>query len=212
MRIRISARATTACAVALLLAACHPQMSPQEKLAAWRGLTDAHFRETATIQDDNLDLVASFTTEKGLPGAKHPEDGYYYQHEFLRAFIDKRTGKIQYQLYFTMTYPGPERRYETATYEAPKGTQQGLVTIINRSKSCERSQGVTYCDYREDLGIALDESVVRWVAERYGEGDPVKQGWHYRITAHDGSDFTGLIHPAEPKGLLEAMVSHRLVK
>ena len=195
-----------------LLSACQPRMSAQERLAMWRGLTDAHFRETTTIQDDNLDLVASFSTEKGRPGAKHPEDGYYYQHDFLRAFIDKRTGKIEYQLYFTMTYPGPQRRYETATYEAPKGTQQGIVTVIDRSKSCERSQGVTYCDYREDLAIALDENVVTWVAARYGEGDPVKQGWHYRITAHDGSDYTGLIHPAEAKGLLEAMASHRLVK
>lgn len=211
MHIGMFARAAGACAVGLLLAACHPQMSLQERAAMLRGLTDAHFRDTTTIEDDKLDLVAKFTTERGLAGEKD-FSGYYFQDEYLRGFIDKRTGKRQFQLYFTVFYPGPQRVFNAATYETPSGTQQAIVTIINRSKSCERDHGVTYCDYQEDLGLELSESLLRAIADRYGVGDPLQQVWHYKVTAHSGHDFSNVILPAEAKGLLEAMDAHRLVK
>lgn len=210
--IRIRGPVLAVSAGVLLLSACHPQMSEQERATMLRGLTDTHFRETTIVQDDTLDVVAQFSTENGLPGAKNPHDGYYYQHEFLRGFIDKDTGKRAFQLYFTISYPGPQRVFNAATYETPKGTQPAIVTVIKRSKSCERSQGVTYCDYQEDLGLQLDESLVTWIADRYGNGDQLGQVWHYKFTARSGADFTNVILPAEAKGLLERMQAHRVVK
>ena len=205
------ARAAAIGAAVLLLSGCQPKMSVQERAAMLRALTDTHFRDTVTVEDDKLDLIARFTTERGMPGEKN-SSGYYFQDEYLRGFIDKRTGKRQFQLYFTVSYPGPERVFNAATYDGPNGTEQAVVTIINRSKSCERSQGVTYCDYQEDLGLELSESLVRSIADRYGVGDPIQQFWHYKVYARSGHDFTNVILPAEAKGLLERMDAHRLVK
>ncbi len=210
--IRFMGRVLMASAAALLAVACQPRWTREQEVALLRGLTDAHFRDTTLIRDDNLDFVATFTTDAGFV-AKTAPPGYYFQDEFLRAFIDKRTGKRTFQLYFIARYPGPQRLYVTANYETASGPKEAVVSVINRNKSCERSQGVTYCDYSEELVFPLDESIIRMIADRYGKGDPPLQEWHYKFFAHSGNTLEGVILPAEAKGLpLEAMEAHELVK
>jgi hypothetical protein len=209
--IRAWGRVLAASAAVLWLAACHPRMSMQEEQSVLRGLTDTHFRDTTVVKDDSLDVVASFSTENGLDtGGGIPD--FFHQDEFLRGFIDKKTGRRQFQLYFTVSYSGPERFFNAATYETPSGPQQAVVIVISRNRSCQRVQGTSWCDHAEDLGFALDENLVRSIASRYGDGDPLKQAWHYKFTAHSGYEIAGIILPAEAKGLLERMGAHRLVK
>ena len=59
---RVTGRVLTVLAMVLLLAGCFP--SPQSELARLRALSDTHFRNTVTVQDDALDLVAVFTTDR----------------------------------------------------------------------------------------------------------------------------------------------------
>lgn len=209
---RVTGRVLTVLAMVLLLAGCFP--SPQSELARLRALSDTHFRNTVTVQDDALDLVAVFTTANGFQFNVKPHDGIISADEFLRAIVNKQNGGRTFQLYLTINYPFDGwRLYNAASYETPNGPRQAQVLLVNRSKDCARiSGGGRQCFYTEEAVFAIDESLVRALADRYGSGDPIEQSWHYKFTARSGDQFSGFVVPAEAKGLLERMQAHRLEK
>jgi len=86
-------------AAVLLLAACQPRISTQEAVTRIRGLSDQHVRDSTTVEDDALDVVAVFSTRNARGFGEGPE-GYNSVDEFLRGYIDKRTGKRRFELYW----------------------------------------------------------------------------------------------------------------
>lgn len=68
-------------------------------------LTKEHFKNTTTVKDDPLDTVATITTVNGFQ-EKRGLLGIVWDDNFLRAFIDKKSGKTSFQVYQVIYYQG----------------------------------------------------------------------------------------------------------
>lgn len=163
-------------------------------------LTKEHFMNTATVKDDSLDTVATITTVNGLQ-AKHELLEIEWEDNFLRAFIDKNTGKTSFQLYQVISY----RRsgwafFQTVNFETPSGPQSKPVTVINRDVDCTGSR-YSGCTYIEHIAFDVDESLLRTYAARYSPGQFV--GWNFKFTDSYGNDCKDGMLSSEIAGLLD---------
>lgn len=77
---------------------------------AYAKLTPEDFVRTAFIKDDDLEPVATITTENGYR-FKGGIGDTVRSDPFLRALIDKASGAVTYQLYVRMSYTGEDRRF-----------------------------------------------------------------------------------------------------
>jgi len=149
-------------------------------------LTPDNVAERVTLKDDDLTAQAMFTTvpiyqETGGLFSGEPNDS------FLRAFVDKRTGQVTWQVYTTINYTGPSWQfYEVANYQTSQGITQVPVTVIDRDVSdCARLDG---CSYTEQLGFNLTDEVIRAIAKLYVPG--AKLGiWRFRLEGQGGRRF-----------------------
>ena len=195
--------------VAAAIAAC--TMMPGASIAESRAdkavrllsaLTPDNVAERVTLKDDDLTAQAMFTTvpiyqERGGLFSGEPNDS------FLRAFVDKRTGQVTWQVYTTINYTGPSWQfYEVANYQTSQGISQVPVTVIDRDvNDCARLDG---CSYTEQLGFNLTDEVIRAIAKLYVPGG--KLGiWRFRLEGHGGGDFTDGFAVAEVAGLVQAV-------
>ena len=140
--------------------------------------------------DVALDVVRSFTDRVRADS-------------FLRAFIEKTSGRTSYQLYATITYTGQWRTFESGTFSTPAGPMGQPLTVIDHSVSCTYS----VCVYIEVVALVLTESFLRQLAQRADER-PVAP-WRFRFKARDGEDWTDDMAPAEAAGLLLAVDRYR---
>lgn len=171
--------------------------------AAVARLTPELIRSKVTVKDDALEPVATLSTDKGFI-SKGSFFDKVKSDNFLRAFIDKASGAIRYQLYATVTY-GPEWRHFTTASALFEGRPRSIpLTVI--SKEVVTCAG-GYCVMRETVGIALDQSDVERIAAGYRPG--ASQPWAYRLKAQSGLDFDDSIMPAEAAGLLLAVREYR---
>lgn len=178
-----------------------------EKQAAHRTelfarLTAEHFDKTSTLKDDDLETVATITTAPGFTFKGGFTDRVRAD-SFLRAFIEKTTGRTSYQLYATITYTGQWRTFESGTFSTPAGPVSQPLTVIDHSVTCPYS----ICVYTEVVALELTESFLRQLAQRADER-PVTP-WRFRFKAKDSEDWTDDIAPAEAAGLLLAVDRYR---
>lgn len=174
-----------------LLAGC-ASVEKQEQSAGL--LTPEHFRDTATVKDDRLETVATITTVNGYQLKQGLLDIVWNDH-FLRAFVDKRSGKVRYQLYQVIYYRDAWRYYTMANYETSAGPQSVEATVISRDVlSCSGSSG---CTFVEHVAFDIPESVLRDVAARGVGGE-----WSYKFKSKAGIDFPSQVIPAEAAGLM----------
>ncbi len=190
--------------LALTLAACSTTDQQGAQLLA---LTDTHFRDTTTIKDGPLDVVATFSTVNGFQ-EKHGLLGIVWNDEFLRAFVDKKTGTIKFQLYAIIPYTDSTWRfYNGATYLTPNGPVAANVDVIDRDVDCTGSSTFGGCSYTEQVAFDVPADVIQRLADAYGT-DAAHHIWLFKFSAHSGSEYSDGIIPAEAKGLLEAMQVH----
>lgn len=181
----------------LMLAGC----STMDQAKILTNLTKEHFRDTATLQDDSLETVATITTINGFQeescGVLHC---FVWNDDFLRAIIDKKTGKVTYQLYQILRYRDSGwRYYNRINYKAYGEVQSVPATIISRDVKCDNhSEG---CKYEEHVAIILDEEILRIVAGAYVPSKPAIMS--YKVTSQTGVEFGNAISAAETAGLLE---------
>jgi hypothetical protein len=126
-------------------------------------MTPGDFQRTATLKDDPLDTTAQISTQPGFEEKRGLLKFVWYDN-FLRAFIDKKTGATQFQVYQYISHGGSWRFYQSANYEAPNGPESQPVTVINRSVDSCSTYG---CSYTEHIGFEVPEVLLRWVAARY---------------------------------------------
>lgn len=169
-------------------------------------LTKEHFKSTATIKDDSLDTTATITTVNGLQ-EKRGLLGIVWDDNFLRAFIDKKTGRTTIQLYQVIYYQGSGWNFfQTVNYETPSGPESRPVTIISRDVDCSGSR-YGGCTYTEHIGFDIDEKLLRTIAAGYQPGQRV--GWKFKFNAKSGKDYNDGMLPAEVAGFLEAIDAYR---
>ncbi len=174
----------------------------QSQLEAYLTLDKEHFRNTVTIKDDSLDTVARFSTVNGFQ-EKRGVLGIMWDDNFLRGFIDKKTGKRSYQVYNLIQYTGSNWRfYNLVNYEAPGGPRSKELILISRDVNCSGSR-YGGCTYAEHVAFDVDEELLRFVARLYQPGARV--AWRYKLVPKRGEDYQDGLLPAEIAGFLQRM-------
>ena len=173
-------------------------------------LTKDHFRSTASVKDDSLDTVATITTVDGFQEKQGPLRIVSDDH-FLRAFIDKKTGRTRIQLYQSIYYRGSDWNFfETANFETLAEPQSTPVTVISRDVDCTGSEYLG-CRYVEDVGFNVNEELLRTIAASY-ESIRHVAWWNFKFIAKSGTEYNGRMLTAEIAGFLEAIDSYRAAK
>lgn len=168
-------------------------------------ITPADFQKTATVRDSDLDTVATIDTSAGFMSK-----GSFFDRErtdnFLRAVVDKSTGRTLYVLYQTITYSGLTdgwRNYDRVTYQASNGLKTAKLDVISRDvTSCI---GGKLCSFQEDFTTPLDEPMLRWIAAR-----PSTAPWRFKFQGRtEGEEWQDQLAPAEAAGLLAVVDAYR---
>lgn len=194
-----------------LLSLITPEVScaaNDKKLAAQAiAMTPQQFQSTAVIKDDNLDTTAQIDTSKGFQ-AKRGLLKILWNDNFLRAFIDKKTGATTIQVYEFIMYEGNWRYYNTVNYETPTGPRSEAVKNIARNVvSCSGSRYGNGCMLSEHMAFDVDESLLRTIASKYTQG--TLSAWKFKFGAQRAEDWNSGIFPAEVAGFLAVIDDYR---
>jgi hypothetical protein len=168
------------------------------------GLTPEHFTATIKSRDDALERRAAFDTYNGW--REQPSD------VFLRAFVDKRTGEVEYQLYASVSTKGDWQFYDRINYQAPDQTvQEGKLIRVGSDVDCGAVRYGGRCRVYEDAIFVVSESLLRALAGLYAPGRAV--AWQFKLKGKyiDG-DYLNGISPAEAAGLLAVVDRYRASK
>jgi hypothetical protein len=176
-------------------------------------LDKQHFKNTCDLKDDALDTIATFSTYNGFQ-EKHGLMQFVWDDNFVRAFVDKKTGATRYQVYNVIYYQSSSWRfYYQANFETTSGPKATKLTRISRDVDCT---GSSYggCTYNEHVGFLVEDQVLRAVAEKYYTSwqSGMKAVWKYKLLSKAGSDYPDGILPAEVTGLLERVDEYKASK
>jgi len=172
-----------------------------KRVAQFASMDPQRVAEQVNTEDDELEAVATLSTEPAFK-FKGSFTNRARADNFLRAFINKTTGRTTYQLFQHLIYTG-ERRFSFANYETAGGPASATLAINSGDVDC--SYGI--CAWYRYLAFDVPEEVLRSVAGRASER-PVKP-WRFRFKAQQGDDWTDDIAPAEAAGLLLAVDAFR---
>ena len=157
-----------------------------------------YFARSIDIKDDALETVATLDTYPGHKFERNADEVV-----FLRAFISKATGKVIFQVYGSISYPGDWRTYNRAAYATDAGPVDVDVTEIGHN--------VTECAYRcllsETIAFEVPDAAFRRIAAKYA-ADP-DGSWLYKFKAQSGEDWTDSTRLAEMMALIEAVDAYR---
>jgi hypothetical protein len=174
--------------------------SPKQ-MAKLQALTPEGVAAGADILDDDLETIATITTVSAYQSNGGFTDRVRSDN-FLRAFVDKRTGTVRYQLYQTVSYNYVYRNFTGVNYAAPNGPQTASVDVIDHAViGC--AGGPDRCSYKDTLGFDVTEDQLRWVAGQYVAGN--SPFWRFKFRSQAGMDWEDRIAPAEAAGVLEAV-------
>ena len=163
---------------------------------ALTSLSMQHFRDTAVVQQNPLDVTTTISTENGFVKHSGPMR-MVWSDEYLRGVIDHKTGQKSFQVYAWTIYSGNWRSYETASYRTPSGPKSVALTKIGKEVA---NCAVGECTYTERVAFSVDEEMLRGLAAAHGPGDAAV--WTYTLSAKAGPDFRGGLSSAEIAGLL----------
>lgn len=183
------------------------RIEPREKqLAILRSLTPLHFAQTSAVHDDDLETTAVITTQPGYRDRGGFTDRVRSDN-FLRAFIDKRTRSVRFQVYQTLTYSGSWRQFRSVNYATSKGPVSAPVDeLAHDIEGCYSG----LCSFTDTLGFDVPESTLRALADQYVTGK--SPFWRFRFQAKNGVNWEDRMLPAEAAGLLmkvDAYISSR---
>ena len=162
-------------------------------------LTAAHFRDSATVEENAIDGKATISTENGF--VEHTGlMRMVWNDTFLRGVVDRKTGKKSIEVYAWIIYSGSLRSYETATYETKDGPRSVPATPIGKQVA---NCAVGDCTYTEHLAFSVDEALLRELAAQPAAGKP--KLWPFRFAAKSGPDYVAGLSNAEIAGFLAKM-------
>lgn len=168
-------------------------------MAKLQQLTPEGVAATVTIRNDDLETVATLDTSRAFSSRGRFTDRVRSD-VFLRALVDKRSGKIIYQVYQNVSYTGDWRNFSSvnlATAEGPLSLP--LQNISSRVLTC--AYGL--CAREDHLAFVVPETVLRGIAATYRPGASLP--WRFRFKAQNSIDWEDRIMPAEIAGLLIAV-------
>jgi len=176
-------------------------LSRESQIQIAFSLTSDHFKNTARVKDDSLDTIATISTANGFQ--EIPEQlGTVCNDNFLRAFIDKKSGKKSFQVY-QIVYTQDNNKvgwsfFQSVNFETPSGPSSKPVRNIKTDIECKGSLG---CLYVEHIAFDVDETLLRTIANQYTPGQQL--AWKFRLNSKSGKSYNDAILPAEIAGLLD---------
>ncbi len=180
-----------------------PASSQAKRIAAITKLTPADVAAKTKIDDDALNTIITFDSSAAFhwKGAFTETIG---SDEFLRAFLDRRTGEVRFQMYLKVTYTGLDWRYfQSGTYMLPTGLHLASFVVMGRKPYCAYGM----CSYIEEVGFILPEAHLRELAALYRPGVPTTM--RFKLFAKSGESWSDDISAAEAAGLLDAVDRYR---
>lgn len=118
---------------------------------------------------------ASAITNKGLLVSTTTENS------FMRAFIDKKDGKVSTQIYHIENYSGEWKYFNSATYEAPEGIKEVSANRVGSDVNCYRWG----CSFTEEVVFPVDFAILEKAAAAFDPANPLN-GLRYRLFAKSG--------------------------
>lgn len=192
-------RLIAAVLAAMILAGCAG--GSQREAQRYADITKEQARLRITISDDRFEQKAEINTKEVFK-LKGGLLGITWDDNFLRAYIDKKTGEVVYQVY-DIIYMKEWSRYYEVSYDADGGTKtQELIRIDADVESCS-SNAFIGCTLREDVAWIVDRKILDSVADKYQAGQ--RQAWKYKLKARTGEDQVRPITSAEVWALLHAV-------
>jgi hypothetical protein len=152
-------------------------------------------RDLITVDDDPLELSVVFTSRK----IERQRQGLLRTvpfDVFLRAFVEKKSGRTQFQVYVTDTYHSVLwTRWMVANFEGVDGVRQARIQKIARIRgSCFRRD----CVRNETVGFAVPEADLRAAVAR-------GRDWSFRLKGQDGTNRNEVMSATEIGGMLAAV-------
>lgn len=121
----------------------------------------------------------------------------YDTDQFLRAFINKRTGKSVFQVYVWLSYNGNPKELSSVNYETPSGpVTASLIRIDTTSNGCGRWN----CGWREDVAFEVPEALLRTISKNAVGGTGAS--WQYKLSGKYGGEPIRQMLKTEIAGLL----------
>lgn len=177
--------------------------SETRRVERMMALDPVHFERTARVQDSDLDLNATISTEEGFRYRGSFTDRVRSDN-FLRAVITKRSGEATIQVYQSTVYNSPARHFRAANYQTASGLKSTPLTIISETEiACFGSS----CAYEDEVGFVVEEADLRQIAAAYDAGD--RCPWRFKRIASGGEDWEDSMSPAEIMGLLRRLDAWR---
>ena len=179
-------------------AAAEERLSRAEREAV--AATPEQIADRADIQNDPLDTVIRVSTQpvyQQRQGLLRVTNG----DKFMRAFIDKNTLEVRYQLYLWTSYQAQQAaRMNRLNYESQDGPGQAELHLIDTQViGCGRYG----CTYQEHIAADIPVETLRWVASQAQPG--VDQSWQVRVFAQSGEAINTGILRTEVAGILLAV-------
>jgi hypothetical protein len=169
--------------------------TPASRLQSELGQPKEYFTHNINVKDGALDTIALLSTE--IPGRLD----YGMSTSDLRGAIDKKTGLTIYALFQVIQYSGYEWQFfQSVNVETPTGTVALPVTVASRGVNGCADRN---CWYTEQLSVNLDESLLRSIARKYVQGQPI--AWKSKFSPKSGDDITYTMAVAEVAGFMDHM-------
>jgi len=175
-------------------------------------LDKQYFAKNIIINDYVLNDVISFSTIKGFQQG----NGTYnivLDDNFLRGFINKKTGAKTYQVYNVIYYAGSGRGkdwkfFDQSGYQTPEGNKSTPVTLLKKEEDCSSLPHYGKCLYSEHVTFKLDSALMKAIANSYTPDKPTKSVWQYQLTSslsEKSEKYEDKLFAAEVLGLSERM-------
>lgn len=187
--------------VLLGLSGCAGIKTDDEMNQDMLSLDMAHFLNSVTTSDDDLDVVATISTFEGY---RPKRLGMFLKVDnFLRALIDKKTGEVVYQVYNRLHYQADDWRfYFAANFRARNDVKSVDLSLLKRDVRCTSSK----CVYSRDTAFNVPSDLVESLADEYRSKN---RHWQYKLVAKNGPDHHDVISLAEWAALYAAVESYK---
>jgi len=153
-----------------------------------------------TIQNERLDTQIKVNTKNTR--ILWTKDNEISDFSFVRAWIDKQTKLVTYQIYSHVDYEGPWRNFGRANYEASTGLKSVTATKIG-SDVYKWVSGTELRKY-EDVGFNIDEATLRELVRSYKEGSD--ETLDYKLVSQiEGTDKIFKLPLFEISGILKVI-------
>jgi hypothetical protein len=191
--------------IALTLVGCTPYSYEQASQAPAQDLSREGFVKKITIKDDPLETRAEINTVNGFRSVN--SYGAVWNDNFLRAYIDKQTGRTTYQVYDIIYMKDWSNFYQVNYTDSGELKSKDLTRISSDVISCSsiREYG---CTLREDVGWSVDSQLLERVAATYTNVAD-RATWEYKLKAKSGTDENRMFFAAEVAALLEAVDTYK---